>query len=239
MPVNTGLSGVVPAADGSGAGVGDRSLGSTMTNEPTSRGPALGGTPDQYASPAFRVASSSSTTNTAARGPKTAGAVFTFHTRTRAFSRTIALGGPARLVEAARHAAPASSFRTDLRALFLSRAPCYTRGRAAPASSRGSEERHGVSTTGNDRPPDLPPRAGLRKLRRRRFGAGVPRQGRERAGRVHADGPRLRGRHQLLRHRRRLWRGPERDLHRLLAEAEGIPRAGPDPPQLQGVPPRG
>src|SRR5207244_812383 len=61
---------------------------------------------------AFRVAPSSSTTNTAAGWPKTAGEVVTFHTRTRAFSRTIALGGPARLVEAARHAAPASSFRT-------------------------------------------------------------------------------------------------------------------------------
>ena len=48
--------------------------------------------------------------------------------------------------------------------------------------------------------------AGLRELRRDRLRARVLRHGRERGGGLRADGPRLGGGHQLLRHRRRLRR---------------------------------
>ena len=157
----------------------------------------------------------------------------------------------ARVVEddRGRRSRPDSSKRTGTPRPSVASAPdpprlavSFERGHVIPAGAgrrrrRGPEEGHGVSTTGHDRPPDLPPRARLRQLRRRRIGAGVLRHGRERAGSVRADGPGLGGRHQLLRHRRRLRRRAQRDLHRPLAEAEGSARARPAPPQLEGVQP--
>src|SRR5258708_5182130 len=138
------------------------------------------------------------------------------NTRTRALSRMTSarLSVPARLVEAARHAAAVSSFRTGSSEtrLFRSSAVMLYPPARPDVRAAGPRQRHGVSTTGNDRPPDLPARARLRELRWNRIGAGLLRHGRERAGRVRADGPGLGSRHQLLRYRRRLRRGPKRDL---------------------------
>ena len=77
-----------------------------------------------------------------------------------------------------------------------------------------------------DRPEGVAPRARLRQLRRHRIGAGLLRHGRERAAGDRADGPRVRERHQAVRHRQRLRRRPQRELHRPLARSRKARRRG-------------
>ena len=94
------------------------------------------------------------------------------------------------------------------------------------------------SIDGWDRPASrLPPWLWLRQLRRHRLGAGVLRHGRERGAGVRTDGSRVRRRHQLLRHRQRVWRRPQRELHRTMAEGKGVGGAPAAAPQLEGVQP--
>ena len=96
---------------------------------------------------------------------------------------------------------------------------------------------HGLSAVGIDRTSDFTPRTWLRQLRRHRLGARFFRHGRDRGAGVRSDGSCVRCRDQLLRHRECVRRRPQRNLHRQVAEGEGIGGPAATAAQLEGVQP--